>query len=292
MVNNKKTKQTNTRFIFAAIVVCSVALFFVTLLGLQKFVQTETYYVLNQDVPTRTQVSPEMLTPVVTSAGTAPKSAIGLDQVQTGQVYAQYPLHAGDILTTSNVGGLQDISVGIPDDWVVTNFSVNADDAVGGRIKRGTYFDIMVATPEKSFYPFVNVLALDTTISMNTTSSADAADTKEAHAGQTTQYVVGMSPQNAAKLQSIVQKYGSNIRLVLSPRANEYKKPNLSDYSGMFSYDGKEPIWPGENAKGEITDNTFTGPERDKLGKPVKQLEDCSEGNARVSGAICKEKKH
>lgn len=294
MIKRKKAtatgKRDNTRFLFITIAIISVVLFCATLIGLQKFFQTETYYILNQDVPTRTQVTPEMLEPVVTSEGTAPQAAIGLSEVQTGQVYAKYPLYAGDILTNSNVGGLEDISVGVPDEWVVTNFSVNADNAVGGRIRRGTYFDIMVSTPDKSFYPFVNVLALDTTVSMSGASSADAIDTEEAHAGQTTQYVVGMSPENAAKLQNIMQKYGQNVKLVLSPRANEYRKPALADYSGVFTFDDNsaQPVWPGESANGEITDNTFSGLERDKFGKPVKQPENCSEGNARITGEACK----
>lgn len=288
MAKRKKGAGTDSRFLLLIIVGCSIALFFATLFGLQKLFQTETYYVLNQDVPTRTQVTAEMLDPVVASEGGAPKAAIGLEDVQTGQVYTQYPLHAGDILTLSNVGALNDISVGVPDEWVVTSFSVSADEAVGGRIRRGTYFDIMVATSDGAFYPFVNVLALDTTVSLSNASSADAVDTEEAHAGQTSQYVVAMSPENAAKLQSVVQKYSQNLKLVLSPRANEYQKPSLSDYNGMFSYDPSNgPVWPGESAQGEVTDNTFTDAERDSLGKPIKRPQDCSEGNARISGKAC-----
>lgn len=286
--SRNKSKGGN-RFLLLAILAVAAIVFASVLMLVQKVFQTETYYVLNQDVPTRTQVTAEMLTPVTTSEGTAPKAAIGLDEVQTGNVYTQYPLVAGDILTQSNVGALEDISVGVPDEWVITNFSVNADNAVGGRIQRGTYFDIMVATQDGAFYPFVNVLALDTTVSLDNASSADAAETEEAHAGQTSQYVVGMKPEDAAKLQNLVAKYGSDMRLVLSPRANEYSKPNLSDYNGVFSYEqGSDGvIWPGESDSGELTDYTFTDIERDEFGRPVEKVETCSEGNAKVSGKAC-----
>lgn len=290
--NSKKAK--NTPLMLIVILIVSAILFGVFFTVASKFFQTETYYVLNQDVPTRTQVTPEMLDPVTTSEGTAPKAAIGLSDVQTGNVYTQYPLISGDILTMSNVGKQQDISVGVPDNWVITTISVSADNAVGGRITRGAYFDVMVTTNSGSFYPFVNVLTLDTTVDMDNASSADAADTDEAHAGQTTQYTVGMSPEDAGKLQQVMKKYGSNgdLKLVLSPRANEYQKPALADYSNKFSYDESgssvTPIWPGKSDKGEITDYTFTPVERDAFGRPVAAPENCSVGNAKVSGDDCK----
>lgn len=275
--------------IFTIIIIVSLVLFGVVFSVASKIFQTETYYILKQDVPTRTQVTEEMLEPVVTSEGTAPEAAIGLADVQTGNVYTQYPLLAGDILTMSNVGGMEDISVGIPDTWVITNFSVNADDAVGGRIQRGTYFDIMVATESGSFYPFINVLALDTTVDLADASSADAADSEEAHSGQTSQYVVGMSPENAAKLQNIVKKYDGSIKLILSPRQNEYEKPQLASYSGKFSYEDDETVWPGQSDSGEMTDYTFTDVERDAFGRPVEKLENCSSGNSKVAGEDCQD---
>ena len=279
----KKKSGGNNRFLIFVIVLVAVLVFVTFATFAQKIFQTETYYVLNQDVPTRTQITTEMMAPVTTSEGTAPAAAFGLEVVQTGDAYSKYPLKAGDILT------LEDISVGVPDTWVVTNFSVGADDAVGGRIQRGTYFDLMVATQEGSFYPFVNVLALDTTVDLSGASSADAADTEEAHAGQTTQYVVGMSPENAAKLQTIVKQYSGSLKLVLSPRANEYQKPQLSDYDGLFTYDQSVDgsIWPGYSDLGELTDYTFTRIKRDEFGEPIEKVKNCSEGNAKVTGDAC-----
>lgn len=287
----KKAKKAggNNRFLYAAIILVSVVSFIIFSSLFQKIFQTETYYILNQDIPTRTQISPEMLDPVTTSVGTAPEAAFGLDVVQTGSAYSQYPLKAGDILTQSNIGTLDDISVGVPDNWVITNFSVGADDAVGGRIRRGHYFDMMVATQDGAYYPFVNVLTLDTTINLGGASSAEAVDTEEAHDGQTTQYVIGMSPENAAKLQQVVRLHGGDIKLVMSPRSNEYQKPQLGAYDGTFVYDQNEDgnIWPGKSDSGELTDYTFTDIKRDEFGVPVEEVQNCSTGNAKVSGDAC-----
>lgn len=288
MASKGKKGLKSNGLILIVIGVVSLALFGVVFSVASKLFQTETYYVLNQDIPTRTQVTEDMLEPVVTSEGTAPEAAVGLADVQTGNVYTQYPLLTGDILTMSNVGGMEDISVGIPDTWVITNFSVGADDAVGGRIQRGAYFDIMVAGEDGTTYPFVNVLALDTTVDLSNASSAEAADSEEAHEGQTSQYVVGMSPDNAAKLQNIVKNHGSDIKLVLSPRQNEYEKPKIADYDGKFAYDRSDsPVWPGQSEAGELTDYTFTDVERDAFGRPLEKLENCSSGNSKVAGEDC-----
>lgn len=303
----------NGKLIWLAIAVILILVFVGSLQLLRGIFQTETYYVLNQDVPARTEITMEMLEPVVTQAGTGPGGAPGMTQeernaeiaqvlssVQSNSVYSRYPLVSGDVLSPSNVGGLTDISQGVPDTWVVTSFGVNADNAVGGRIQRGFYFDMMVVAENGAYYPFVNVLALDTSVSLDGASSADAADTEEAKDGQTQQYVVGMSPENAAKLHDVVNKNSGNIRLVLSPRQNEYAAPQLASYNGNFLYSSEQgPIAPGlidatdvngnpildENGqpvKREATDYTFTDVERDKFGRPISQVENAGEGNAKI----------
>ncbi len=308
----------SAKIIWIGIIILLALVFVGTLTLLRSVYQTETYYVLNQDIPTRTQITMEMLTPVQTSAGTAPggspemtveqrnaeRDSI-LSSVQSGLVFSQFPLVSGDVLSPSNVGGLSDISVGIPDTWVVTNFSVGADSAVGGRIQRGYYFDMMVTTDQGSFYPFVNVLALDTTVNLNNASSANAANTEEAHDGQTSQYVVGMSPANAAKLQDVMTQYGGSVKLVMSPRQNDYAAPRLMDYSGIFKYDididgviapGLQPVLDadgnpvdldgdGKFDYREATDYTFTDVERDKFGRPISRVDNVGLGNAKISTA-------
>lgn len=273
----------NNKLIFVGIGVLIILVFVGGLSLMRSIYQTETYYVLTQDVQSQSRVTAEMLSPIVTSKDTGPPNAIDptSEEFQAGAVFTRYPLSAGDIITASNAGGREDISVGIPDEWVVTSFSVSADDAVGGRIQRGYYFDIMIATSDQSFYPFVNVLALDTTVSLNSASSSRAADTDEAHAGQTTQYVVGMPPQDAALLQQIVSQYGGDMKLLLSPRQNEYNPPQLASYSGTFTFDGET------KNMGAQTDRTFTPADRDEFGRPIDVVDNCSEGNAKLTDEEC-----
>lgn len=288
------TKRKSSILITAIIIVLILAVFIGALSLLRSVYQTETYYVLNQDVSTKTQITPEMLDPIVTSEGTAPPNTLTLQDVQDGSLFSQFPLSAGDVLLYSSVSGFTDISTGIPDNYVITSINVGADNASGGRITRGVYFDLMVYDGDsendeelgKVFYPFVNILALDTTVSMDSASSQDAIDTEEAQAGQVSFYYIGVTPENAAYLELISQKYSGNIKLLLSPRQNEYQKPQISAYSGFFKFNTSTGEMRQESGTltplnlGENMDSTFTSPERDEFGRPIKQLKNCGTGNA------------
>lgn len=276
------------KVIWLVVAVILAAVFAGSLTFLKNIYKTETYYVLNQPVAQRTQITPEMLTPVVTAAGSQPQS-LGIADVQDGSVFARIPLQQGDVVTVSNTGGLDDISVGIPDSYVVTSIRVPADDASAGRIRRGVYFDMMVVDAEGAFYPFVNLLALDTTVSLNNASSSAAVDTDEARSGQTQLYYVGLSIKDSARLQHIMARYGSNVKLILSPRQNEYEKPDIQAYigdgpNGIFRYkEGDTPVNGGEG-----TDNTFTPVKRDEFGRPIGTPE-CRTGNNAATAGQCDE---
>lgn len=277
----------NNKIILAGIALLLVFVFIGFLTFLKSFYQTETYYVLNDTqgevIPARTIITPDMLSPLVIAAETAPPNALDISEVDG--ITTKYALKPGDILTDSNAGKVNDIYNGVPDSWVITNFSVGADDAVGGRIHAGDYFDVMVADENEAFYPFINVLALDTTVSLSGASSANAADTAEAYAGQTSQYVVAMSPENAAKLQQVNNKYKGKVKLLLAPKQNSYQKPALADYSKLFTFEDKtSPIWPGKSDTGELTDSNFNNVQRDeKTGKPVgKDFVSRSGGNLKI----------
>lgn len=271
--------------------VIAVFLFFMVLMLVRGVFQTETYYVLGDELdsyPARTEVTADMLEPVVISEGAAPPNAMPLDLIQSNFVYTKHPLNPGDILTESNAGPISSIREGVPDNWVVTNFSVAADNAAGGRIRAGDYFDILVANSSGSYYPFINVLALDTTVDLSGASSAAAAESAEAYQGQTTQYVVAMSPENAAKLHTVVEQSSTDIRLVMSPRQNDYNAPRINDYDDVFTHDSNEdPIWPGqvqdENGNDvEITDGNFREVKRNMAGEPIERSDSATGGNARA----------
>lgn len=276
--------------VIGAIVLVLGVVFFLLVALLRGLFQTETYYVLSDEretYPSRTEITAEMLEPIVIAEGTAPPNAMPLEFIQANYVYTKYPLSPGDILTESNAGPIGSIQEGVPDDWVVTNFSVGADNAVGGRIHAGDYFDILVADSNGSFYPFINVLALDTTVDLSRASSAAAAESAEAYDGQTTQYVVAMSPEDAARLHTVVDRYSGNLRLVMSPRQNDYNAPNISDYDDIYTYSaGDGPIWPGQGTDDngnsvEITDSNFREVERNAANEPIEQSQSATGGNIR-----------
>lgn len=254
----------SNKLVFGIIAILMLLVFLGSLTFLKNVYETEEYYVLNADVATRTQITAEMLQKVVTSKGTAPTTALAPKDVQSGAVYTRYPVRIGEIITLSNTGGLDDISIGIPDSWVVTSFQLPADNAVGGRISRGLYFDMMIVSDTGSFYPFINMLVLDTSVGLSGATSSNAVNTDEAKTGQTQFYYVGLTPEDAGYLQNIVSKFGGNMKLVLSPRENEYQKPNFAAYDGVFKYD---PQTFEVKDSGEGTDNTFRDGERDKFGR-------------------------
>lgn len=280
-----KSKLKDSKLLIVAFIALAAVSFFLFLFLLRGFFQTETYYVLNEDIGPRVQINAEQLDPRVVSDGQAPPNALSLADVQTGALYTQYPLRAGDIISESSVGALSDIRVGVPDSWVITSFGVNADNAVGGRITRGTHFDIIAIDntleEPRSFYLFSNVLALDTTVSMDNASSADAADSEEASSGMTEQYVVGMRPEEAAFLHMALDSY--DVRLVLSPRENEYQEPDLDRIEGFFDLQDIDGNWTPLEV-GTMTDNTFMPVERDEFGRPVSD-DDFEEDNSAISGS-------
>jgi hypothetical protein len=271
-MGNSSSKLKKNKVLFAAIAVAMILVFVGSLSFLKNIYQTQSYYVLNQAVSPNQQISPKMLTAMTTSSGTAPKSYaqggpnLGLAQVQTGNVYSRFAIAQGELLTVSNTSSsLDSVSAGVPDSWVVTSFSVPANQAMDGEIARGNYFDMMVVTPTGAFYPFYNILCLNATVDLSSATSTSAINSQAAHNGQTSEYFVGLPVSQAATLQYIIQKYGSEVFLVLSPVQNNYATPQTSTYRGIFNYvPGSTPTNAGVG-----TDNTFSPVKRDSNGRPV-----------------------
>lgn len=282
--------QKRGTYLFGIIAVVAVMVFVVMYFAFNSFLKKETYYVLNQDVTPKTVITEDMLDPISTSEGTAPPNAISLADVQNSTILTKYQLYAGDILTASAIGGVQDLTNGIPDNWVVTSITVPADDALSGLVKRGTYFDIMAIGTDAegrkaARYVFLNVLALDATVGAGSLNNADSINSSESYDGQTEQYFLGMRPEDAAKLHALKEN-GDKLKLVLSPNQNRYKKPDVLQYEGVFT-SPDAPIWAGASEGGEITDNNFPKLERDPSGKPLKQPAYCTHNNEKISGENC-----
>lgn len=247
-----------------ALVIGLSAIIFVTLSSLFS---TESYYVLNQNVKAKQQITSEMVVARETAAGTGPINALKMEDIQRGGVYSRYPLYAGDVVSNSNAGALSGQSLGIPDDWSVTSFSINSTDAVGGTLGKGDYIDIMGINADGAQYIFNNLLILEVKF---VNEEYDGNLDGQTVVGETIHYTVGMPAKDVAYFQSALFNYmqGENsgiIRIIKAPYVINYADRDVSDLDQAFKY--------GPNVGNidliEGTDPTFTDVERDEDGRPT-----------------------
>lgn len=219
-----------------------------------------TYYVLNQDVAARTQITEGMLTPVSTNAGGQPRNALDVNYIQTEDVYAKYALDAGDVPTLSNTGPLSPITEGIPEDYVVASFVAPAEYAVAGKIKRGDYINIIANSESdvlQSKLVLSNVLVLDATNGGGETGSEEVAAEESAETpasesaavrtGIPTVYTVGLSVQDAVKLAAVKDL---SLLVTLAPVAVDENVDATTDLGTIMGQGGV-----GNSGAG--TDSTF-----------------------------------
>ena len=228
---------------------------------LSQVTSTVTYYVLNQDVTARSQVTADMLAPVTTAQGGEPRNAIDPSHLSPDPVYASYDLFEGDILTPSNVGLFTSIQDGIPEDFVVASFSVPAENAVAGKVARGDYIDLIaVGSTEDggdgiAQYILRHVLVLDTAADLAAETSSDVAAEDEAvRSGVPTLYTVALPEEDAAKLAAI---QGAPLLVVLTPTGYDGEEDDsiFVNPSDIFGPD----VTLGDSGRG--TDPTFSGGE-------------------------------
>lgn len=246
-----------------AVIIIS-ALIFTTLTALFS---TETYYVLNANVKAKQQITPDMVVMRETASGTGPVNALNMENIQRGQVYARYPLYAGDVIAYSNAGPLSGQTLGIPDDWSVTSFSTTSTDAVGGILGKGDYVDILgIDDDEGSRYIFNNLLILDVKF---VNAEFDNNASGETIIGEVMHYTIGMPAKDVAYFHSALLKYGKEIKVVKAPYLLNYAKRDVSDLDAAFKYGpetGNIDLFLG-------TDPTFTEIERDETGKPLNIID-------------------
>lgn len=235
----------------------------VVVAGLFFFILSQTipqtsYYVLNQNVPARAEVQPGMLTEVRTTNGAQPRNSIQLGEVQQGGIYSKYALKEGDVLSPSNAGDLKAVNEGIPNDFVTVSFSVPAEDAVAGNLKRGDYIDIIAASgnatessAEARFVLrhviLVDVLADAVALSDSGEGSGSApvstGEEDSSSSGVANLYTVAVSQEDAPKI-ALLQ--GVNVMLALSPTDGVQEDKNISS-SGSEVF-GDDPV--GDSGKG------------------------------------------
>jgi len=243
---SKTFSGNKTWFVFAIIAAVAAAGLIFAILS--QLVSTTTYYVLKNDVPARSQVTPEMLAEVVTSNGSEPRNALGLAEVSNpdAPVYAKFALNTGDILTASNTGGLTPLQESIPEDYVVASFVADANNAVAGKLATGNYIDIIAlggadSNSTVAKYALRHVLLMDVStdpgaIGENDTGATDengnpletstqTSTQDQLRSGVPSLYTVALPAADAAKLALIRE---SDIFVVLSPKKDSEDSKNDS----------------------------------------------------------------
>lgn len=273
VVKKKENRFAGRRmwFLFAAIAAVFSGLLLFGLLS--QLTAKETYYVLGSDIPARTEITPDLLVEETVARGATPPNTLTPADFSEGGLFSLYALQAGDVLSASNVGTLTPLTAGLPNDFVVTSFTVDPSLAAAGNVQRGDYVDIMAVVPAAAGgeenevqYVLQRVLVIDATVNLDSFQSSEetadeAATGDSATAGVSSDevamrsgipelYTVGLSQENAARL-ALASQY--ELFVVLSS----------ADSVGGSVGNGPGPVTlpmiRDENAPnaGEGTDNTF-----------------------------------
>lgn len=280
--------------VFAGLASVAVAILAFTIMS--GVTATQSYWVLGKDVPARTQVTTDILTEVVTSAGKVPPTALDINMITSGDSYTKYSLKAGDILTASNTGDLLTLSEGLPKDFVIASFIADPSTAAGGNVNRGDYIDIIVTADDVNVtgtegtaasFVLQHILVIDATVNLDsysadesaaTTTTADGtAPEAEPVSGNTadsslrsgipTLFTVGLTQENAAIL-AVATKY--EMFVVLSSADAAEGKINLNPGTASVP-----SMWGSAPDAGANTDNTFGqgGSDEEDVTKPVEAEE-------------------
>lgn len=260
--SNSKKFSGNKTWIFVAVIfaLASAGTVFAILANITA---TTSYYVLNSDVPSRSQVTPDMLTEVQASKGTEPRNALTLEDVTYSDVFAKVELNAGDILSASNTGDLVPLHQGIPEDYVVASFTADPNSAVAGKIVTGNYIDLYTTSEgaensgSTTKASLRHVLVMDAQGSANDFEASEEATGEEGSSEQDSLreglpflYTVALSEEDAAVLANIRD---DNPYVVLSNKKSDtdFESKNIRvDNSDIYS--DKKVGNSGEN-----TDPTF-----------------------------------
>lgn len=274
--STKKSKLSGRKAAFVFAIIAAVAATILAFVIMSVVTAKETYYVLNRDIPARTLITTDMLSPVETSIGGAPPSALGFSDL--GDKYSLITLEAGDILTSSNVGDLVGLSAGLPDNFVIGSFTANPSVAAGGNIQRGDYIDIIAVVDNPAItgqegtaasYLLQRVLVVDATLDLDsydasseesttaggTTSTGTAESGSSvggagARSGIPTMFTVGLSPEDAAVL-AVATKY--ELYVVLSSTESAVDGVVPSNVPAVVLSE----LWGKPRDAGKGTDNTF-----------------------------------
>lgn len=286
------------------IMIGSLSIIFSILAGaaflmLTSALETEVFYVLNRDVQANELITPDMLAPQETAAGGTPINAMGVAEIQMGGVHARFPLAAGDVVSRSNTTSQLDWTLGVPDDWAITSFNINADHALGGRLQRGDFVDMLVIQSDGNIFEFdgatdsitnndgdgnrlhenvaqgrtgeaqfvfTSMMVLEVSGGHNeVVHTEDGGAIAQTTLGEELQFLVALPPEEVAMLHSALERF-SSVRLIRSPFMIHYAERNLDSLNNVFLFNSTNlPV--ADMFEG--ADPTFVQILRDNTGRPV-----------------------
>lgn len=262
-------------FLFAAI--ASVVVAVLVFILMSQVTRTENYYVLNEDIPARTLITPELLEEKTVPAGAVPSNALTQGQLLSEDVFSLYALKANDVLTKSNVGELLPLTQGLPSNFVVASFAAAPNNSAAGNIKRGDYIDIVTIAQEDvaagegvvATYVLQRVLVIDATIDLDNydggSSSGDSSEegttiTPSSQTGAIPMlYTVGLTQEHALRL-AVATQY--DLFVVMSSRDSVGGKVDTTNLTPISSTNIWQEVAPDAGKK---TDNTFGLSDKDPV---------------------------
>lgn len=257
---------------------------------LSSVASTSTYWVLKDGVnlQSREVITADMMQPVQAPSNAVPKNIVTISQIKAAEggdegddFYALYPIKSGDILTTSNVGGMVAFGEGLTGDKnsVYASFKANPSLASGGNVQEGNMIDIAIIYEDgsgnfSSKFFLSNVLVVKTSIDLDstagvaqTTETGNTVQSSSVTSGTPVLYTVAVTPEQAAAL-AVANKY--SIYVVLSS-ANKDKNSSSASLdtllSGMYDASSTTEIVE-EGAVEEIVEEDKPSTKQDETAAP------------------------
>lgn len=136
-----------------------------------------TYYVVTQDLPAGTQLSPAVVESRTANIDGVPATALTLAELNEKPLYTAIPLRSGDVLIASVVNTGNRITAGLPADYVAASLEIDPANAAAGKIRAGDIVDI-AAISESGAAKIVlhGILVIDVATAPSTVARAATAD--------------------------------------------------------------------------------------------------------------------
>lgn len=229
------------------------------------------YYVATADMAAGTQITADLVTEKTAPADSVPPTALTLADIQNNTIFAKVALPQGSVIQLSSITQEGGLTADLPEGFVLTTFVVPPENAVGGRVSRGSYVDIAAVSGDSGSKSarivMQHVLIVDVTAAPPSISQAATSDPanpgqasagSEAYVGTASLYTVAVSPEDFAKIALLSDS--STIYLALSA-AQTPSELNVTVSDGQLNGGNVKPSYP-------LT-KTSSSSKLTKTGKPV-----------------------